>query len=113
MQGIVTIPNRAGVDRVDYHPDYSIICSEGNAPFYGTIDIAYRPDDKLLEFHSFDAWLGGYALKRMTIEDLCRLVFNELNRALGDIPLRVIVHARTTVHAPASALISQGDLDNG
>ena len=111
MSGIVTIPNNSKIDRVSYHPSYSVICSIGKAPFHGVIDIVYQSQEALLEFKSFDKWLKSIALQSMTIEGLCRLVFDELSEALGDIPLSVTIHAETTVHAPASAQIIRGDFN--
>ena len=101
-----TIPNKSKVEKIEYHPKYSVICSIGKAPFHGVIDITYYPDETLLEFESFEKWLKSIADDSMTIEDLARLVFDKL-AVLGDIPLCVIVHARTTVHAPVSATISR------
>lgn len=101
------IANTSCIDRIEYRPDFSAICSIGKAPFHGTLEIVYQPADKLLEFESFEAWLKGLANDSMTIEDLTRKVFDELSRVLGDIPLRVTTHARTTVHAPVSATIER------
>ena len=111
MPSIVTIPNEVQVEQVSYHPPYSVICSIGEIPFHGTIDITYQPKEAILEFESFDSWLKSIALQSMTIEGLCRLVFDVLNEVFGDIPLSVKVHAETTVHAPASAQIKRGGFD--
>ncbi len=105
---IKIIKNTSRIDTIRYSPDFSTICSVGKAPFHGTIEISYSPQDNLLEFESFEQWLFGFANQSMTIEDLCRLVFDTLTEALGDIPLSVTVHARTTVHAPVSANITRG-----
>lgn len=106
---IETIPNTTGVQRVEYAPEFSVICSVGLAPFHGMIEITFEPVDRLLEFESFERWLKSIALESMTVEDLCRLVLDELRRALGDIPVRVFVRARTTVHAPVGAMIQKGE----
>ena len=110
QSGVKTLPNESNVTIVEYHPEFSTLCSVGHRPFYGRLDIRYRPDQKLLEFESFDTWLSTLALQAMTIEDVVRRAFDVLSEALGDIPLRVTVHARTTVHAPASAIIERGDV---
>lgn len=104
---IQTIPNTPGVHRIAYTPGFSTVCSIGKAPFYGTLQIEYSPAELLLEFESFEAWLFGLSNQSTTIEDLCRLVFNRLTEALGDIPLSVTVHAMTTVHAQTSATITR------
>jgi len=104
---IDTIPNTPQIGTVTYTPGFSTICSVGKAPFHGTVEIVYCPETVLLEFASFEHWLFGLANQSMTIEDLCRLVFNALTEALGDIPLSVTVHAGTTVHAPVSANITR------
>jgi len=106
---IKTIDNAAKINTISYHPEFSVICSVGLSPFHGTIDIVYKPDEKLLEFESFETWLRGISNNHMTIEDLARLVFDNLLAVLGDIPLSVTVHARTTVHAPVSAILIQGE----
>lgn len=73
------------------------------------MEIEYRPDRMLLEFESFEDWLRSIALQEFTIESLTRVLFDELRGVLGDIPLRVTIHAETTVHAPVSAQIQQGE----
>jgi NADPH-dependent 7-cyano-7-deazaguanine reductase QueF len=102
-----TIPNTPQVQLIRYFPSFSTLCSVGKRPFYGEMEISYVPGKVLLEFVSFDRWLGELANQEMTVEDLARLTFDELTRALGDIPLCVTVHARTTVHAPVSATIER------
>lgn len=90
---------------IRYTPQFSAVCSVGNAPFHGVIEIQCKPADKLLEFESFERWLSQLALERLTIEDLARLVFDALLHVLGDVVLSVTVHAETTVHAPVSATV--------
>lgn len=104
---IQTIENRTKLDLIKYNPEYSVICSVGKLPFHGFMDIEYKPADKLLEFMSFEDWLKSIGNDEMTIEDLAQLTFNKLTLALGDIPLCVTVHARTTVHAQVSATIQR------
>lgn len=103
------IPNESMVHLVNYEPPFSTVCSIGKAPFCGTIEIKFKPGDLLLEFESFEIWLFTLSNQSMTIEDLCRLVFDQLTGALGNIPMSVTVHAKTTVHAPVSAQIKRGD----
>lgn len=105
-QGIETIPNSALVNRVEYTPGFGMVsCSVGKQPFAGSMEITYRPGETLVEFESFERWLKSISSRPMTIEDLCRLTFDSLRKALGNIPLRVVVDARTTVHAPVRATI--------
>lgn len=104
---IKTIPNDTKVDLVRFSPEFSTICSVGNAPFWGTIYLEYKPGGELLEFESFEEYLETLSLREYTIESLTRAVFDKLAQVLGDIPMRVKILARTTVHAPASAVISQ------
>jgi len=103
MTETMTIPNDAGELQVDYEPAFSAICSVGRRPFYGTVRISFKPADRLLEFEAFERWLTSLALASYTVESLCRAVFDEVTEALGDVPLRVSVNARTTVHAPVTA----------
>ena len=104
---IETIPNDCGAMTIRYNPRYSVICSVGNAPFGGIMEIEYCSADKLLEFESFERWLLSIANERETIESLCRLVFDNLTASLGEIPLTVKVNAETQVHSPASAMIQR------
>jgi NADPH-dependent 7-cyano-7-deazaguanine reductase QueF len=103
----MTIPNDCGWILVKYHPEYSTLCTIGKRPFYGHIDIEFFPEELLLEFGAFETWLHGIALSENTVESLCRGVFDLLTNKLGEIPLRVEVHAKTTVHAPVSAIIER------
>lgn len=102
-----TIPNNTRVQKITFHPQFSTICSVGNAPFWGIVNLEYKPGGELLEFESFEKYLESYALEKYTIESITQSIFDNLVRVLGDIPLRVEIQARTTVHAPASAVISQ------
>ena len=102
-----TIPNNAKIEVIRYTPDFSAICSVSNVPFHGNIEIVYRPSDILIEFISFEKWLVDISNNHMNIEDLARLVFDELTVILGEIPLCVTVHAKTIVHAPVSATIER------
>lgn len=106
---IKTVSNKTNVQHIKYCPNYSTVCSIGQASFWGEMEIVYKPSSKLLEFESFEKWLKTLTLKQLTIEDLCRLVFDTLSEVFGDIPLSVTIHAKTTVHAPVSATIKQGD----
>lgn len=108
---IETIPNTARVGQIVYTPPFSATCSVGHAPFWGTLEIVYCPGDLLIEFESFEHWLRiEVAPAVLTIEDLCRLVYDTLHEALGDIRLSVTCIAQTTVHAPVRATItSQGE----
>lgn len=109
MQGIrvIRITDKEEMT-IEYHPKFSVLCSVGQAPFYGTIDIVYKPDGFLLEFESFEEWLRSIAKNEFTVESLTILVFKTLISVLGDIQLSVTVNAKTTVHAPISANIKQG-----
>ena len=103
-----TITNTARIDYIRFEPGFSSICSIQKKPFWGTIIIEYRPVDRLLEFVSVENWITTLASQELTIEDVTRLTFDEVTRVLGDIPLRITVSARTTVHAPVSATIERG-----
>lgn len=92
---------------VEYHPDFSLICSIGKAPFYGTIIISYQPQHLLLEFGSFEDWLRDITNNKMTIEAFTRLIFDTLIELLGDVSLKVTVKAQTIVHAPVIVTIKQ------
>lgn len=102
---IDVIPNNTGTVLITYEPIFSALCAIGKAPFLGDLTIQYLAQDTLLEFHSFERWLEEYANVETTIEGFVRLAFDGLHKALGDIPLRVEVRARTTVHAPVGAII--------
>lgn len=106
---IETIPNHANVTRVEFYPKFSAICTVGKAPFWGTVHITYEPTagGALLEFESVEKFLKTLNNQSLVIEEVARVVFDELAGVLGDIPIRVKVSARTTVHAPASAEVSK------
>lgn len=110
---LLSFPDTTSVSFVEYRPSFSVdACSIGKAPFHGEIDIKYYPDGFLLEFEAFDRWLFEVCRSSQTVESLCRLIFDKLQAVLGDIPLRVSVHARTTVHSPVSATIEYLGKDN-
>lgn len=104
---VETIPNTAKVHLIEYQPPFSAICSVGNAPFSGEILIVFQPEAKLIEYESFEDWLFTMAVSHLTIEDLAREVFDKVTEALGPVPLKVTVMARTTVHAPVAATIER------
>ena len=107
QSNIKTIPNNCKVHKVIYTPKYSVICSVGNAPFSGIMEIEFQPAEELLEFESFEKWLFSISMTSETIESLCRLVFDNLTNILGEIPMIVRVNATTQVHSPASAIIQR------
>jgi len=96
----------AGVEPDTLRSSFSAMCSVSNTPFYGEIVIEYYPAYRLLEFISFEQWLHEQATTITTVEGICRLVFDKLVEVLGEVPIRVTIHARTTVHGPASVRIS-------
>lgn len=104
---IKTINNVAEVCCVGYTTEFSCLCSLANlTPFYGEIQFEYKPDDLLIEFVSFEKWLTDNVYAKVsTVEGVARLVFDALERVLGDIPLKVTIYGRSTVHAPAEAQI--------
>lgn len=106
MTDIKYIPNTSQVGRIEYHPRFSTICSIGQAPFSGTLDIFFRPEAELLEFESFEAWLLDRALEYHTIESFTRLVYDELQPHL--LNLIVTCHATTIKHADVTCTISYG-----
>jgi NADPH-dependent 7-cyano-7-deazaguanine reductase QueF len=102
------IPNDCNEDlTIAYHPAYSTICTIGKRPFWGELLIQYNPDKFLLEFEEFERWLATLAMQHHTVESLCSKVFDELTIHLGPVPLLVVVHAQTTVHAPVSAKLER------
>jgi NADPH-dependent 7-cyano-7-deazaguanine reductase QueF len=104
---VEVIPNDAGKIAILYEPEFSAICSVGDAPFNGRLVIQYVAHDDLLEFESFERWIRENANTRTTIEGYCKMAFDVLNEVLGDIPLAVSVIATTTVHAPVEARIER------
>lgn len=102
---IEIIPNPGGITEVEFHPQYSVICSVGKAPFAGTMDITYRPNAWLLEFESFEDWLLSIAMAEYTIESLCQEVGLILLNTLHPSYLRVKINATTIKHGPASAMV--------
>lgn len=103
------IDNDCGMQLVEFFPPVVAICEIGRQPFTGIAHIAYQPDDKLIEFISMEDFIRQQSKTETTIEKLTRTLFDELVRVLGDIPVMVHIYAETAVHAPASALIKQGE----
>ena len=112
MSNIDVLPHTHGLTMCNINIPYSAICSVGKKPFWGTVLIEYKPQDLLLEFVSVEDFVKSLGTQSIIIEDVAQLVFYEISRALGDIPLRVSVNARTTVHAPVYVQKKQGDWKN-
>lgn len=112
MIDILTVPNTPQVQRVLITPEYSAICSIVEEPFHGQIYIDYYPEKYLIELVSLDTWLHSIAQSKLTVEGLCRLLYDACEAALGDIRLRVDVYAETTVHAPVRAIIQSRSYKN-
>ena len=105
---IQTIPNNCGNElTIEYQPSFSAHCRIGNSPFFGNINIVYRPLDVLLEFESFEKWLREKSMREVTIEEFTRICFNELAEVLGHTPLRVQVFAETLAHSPVTVTIER------
>ena len=109
LTAVIVVENSSKVGLVWFTVPFSAVCSIGKLPFWGKIKIEYRPNTQLLEFVSTENYIKSLGNQSVTIEDVTRLVFDMVSRALGDIPLRVTVTAETTVHAPAGAQIQRGD----
>lgn len=104
-ENIQTIPNDTNLDTVTYTPKFSAICSVGLSPFWGDLEIVYKPKKLLLEFESFEDWLREESNKRVTIEGFCQFVFDNLVNVLDCELLTVTVKAYTIVHAPVIVTI--------
>lgn len=100
---IKTLPNPfAQAPLITFTPDYSVICSEGHAPFSGEVEIQYVPKDLLLEFESLEDYLFAISLQSYTVESLAYELFNLLQDTLAPVNLSVTVQAHTIKHGPAS-----------
>jgi NADPH-dependent 7-cyano-7-deazaguanine reductase QueF len=88
---------------VSYGPVVTMaFCAVTYVPFAADVSFEYIPNGKLVEFESFDEWLGKeLPTEPHTIESMGLRIFSALLDALGDIPLAVNVIAKTTVHGPA------------
>lgn len=100
MSDFDTIENRYAGIIIRYTPQVEVPCAVTGVPFRGRLRIEYAPDKYLLEYCSFERWLRSLSEQPALIEELGRLVYDKLREALGDIPLRVTLSARTTVHSP-------------
>lgn len=107
MTESLSIPNDTRVTAVIYDTQATALCSVGRAPFFCEVSLEMWPADRLLEFEAFDRWVCSIASVETTIEGLCRILADKVVEALGDIPLRVSCHGRTTVHGPATAVIEE------
>lgn len=90
--------------KVSYGPIVTMaFCAVTFVPFAVELLVEYYPDKRLIEFESFDEWLGKeLPTEPHTIESMGLRIFSALLEALGDIPLCVVIDAKTTVHGPAS-----------
>lgn len=89
------------VMRISHFPSLWAYCRVGNAPFTVQAEITYVPDEKLLEFESFEKWLNVYvSAEQTTIEEVTVLIYTKLEEVLDPISLVVKISAETTVHAP-------------
>lgn len=95
-----TIPMEFPPTMINFHPYFKAMCSIGKEPFDANCNIAYCPSDRLIEFESFERWLGEELNieKEVTIEQSAFIIFDAIRAVLGDIPCQVTVDARTTVH---------------
>ena len=111
MTDVQTIPNDVKVDHVYYTPQFNAVCAVAHDPFHGDIEIDIVPDDRLLEFISFEAWLKEeLASEETTVEGVARAVFDKLTEALPSAEIIVTVNAKTQTHAPASASITSSEM---
>lgn len=104
-QNILTIPNDMVVDKIEYSPNFSCICSVGKSPFWGKLFIVYSPNKNLVEFESFEKWLREVSTFEMTIEEFNRFVYNVLSEVLEVYPDEVSVYAHTLVHGDVRSTI--------
>jgi hypothetical protein len=94
------------LDRVSYSPEVRVECSIGEKVFVGELLIEFEGCTTVLEYMSFEGWLREEVeAKPTTIEEATRMIFDEVVRALGDIPVRVLMRATTAVHAPVTVEI--------
>lgn len=98
MPELIKIPNEDKITWVEYTPKYAVICLIGRAPFHGKIRVTYCPEEWLLEFKSFEAFLRSIAMDSFTIESLARFIYEALIDLLGDVILTIGISAKTTVH---------------
>ncbi|MFA5416940.1 MAG: hypothetical protein WC341_00640 [Bacteroidales bacterium] len=98
--------NDQNITTIKYQAKYQAYCTIGKEPFTGVIYIIFDPDKKLLEFESFDRWIAGFNKLKTTIEKLTWIIYGELKSTLEPKNLYVRVTAKTVVHNPAEAIIS-------
>lgn len=105
---VVTLPNKADVESIVYHPRTEVVCSVAHDPFEAMLDIEYWPKDVIIEYISFEEWLAHVSdQSEMLVEELARLVFDKLRALLGDgAGLKIEVTAMTDSHAPITVKIS-------
>jgi GTP cyclohydrolase I len=80
---------------VEHIPFYSI-CEHHLMPFFGTVDVAYIPDGKVIGLSKIPR-LVTWASQRPSIqEDITSLVANQLNKIVGAKGVAVSINARHT-----------------
>lgn len=91
---------------VRYQTQFSALCRIGKAPFGGEVVIVYDPDERMLEFESFDAFLRANANREETIESYGAWLMDVLWDVLEPNSLDLTIHATTQVHGPATVAFS-------
>lgn len=105
---IKTIPNDCpGLEYISFKPGFSAICSVGHAPFYGTVEICFRPGNKLLEFESVENWIREHSNLETTIEGYAYALAKAIYDSFGGYQsITVTATAFTIVHGEAKAVVS-------
>ena len=93
---------------ITYYGEFTVReCSVGKLPFHGTVTIRYCPEQRMLEFESFDRWLKeNIAPRSATIEDIANIIFNALVEEIQPKYIHLTVDADTMVHYPARVELS-------
>lgn len=94
---------------IRYTPLFSAFCSVGNAPFNGVIEITYVPNNRILEFESFEWWIKEQSKFYTTIEQYASKVFNTLSEVLEPKSLAVTVKAETIVHGYVEVYVEKNN----
>jgi NADPH-dependent 7-cyano-7-deazaguanine reductase QueF len=92
------LPNEYQVAEIKIATRFKTTCSITNVPFEGTVKIMFRPNDKVVEFCSVEAWIDKLKDQSLTHEALTRLIYDTLHQVIEPQALVVETWARSPVH---------------
>ena len=97
------------IDIVIEQPEFTSVCPMTGLPDFGTINIKYRPDEKIIELKSLKFYLLQYRNVGIFYEHVVNHILNDLIRVLAPKKMEVcgIFTARGGITTKVSALYKE------